>query len=109
MFSIDAMEIAYDDPGCLHRRRATICQGTHEGYGPTARVPMVKSEADVSAPAEQPQMALLMPQPLPLNEATSFVGLWKAMVGEDTDPVRCERAYAWLLCNCKSQPTAVQL
>ncbi|KAJ9504774.1 hypothetical protein QJQ45_007793 [Haematococcus lacustris] len=24
------------------------------------------------------------------------------MVGEDTDPVRCERAYAWLLCNCKS-------
>ncbi|KAJ9529329.1 hypothetical protein QJQ45_008010 [Haematococcus lacustris] len=85
------------------------------GYGPTARVPMVKSEADVSAPAEQPQMALLMPQPLPLNEATSFVewrhgamgqlrlaGLWKAMVGEDTDPVRCERAYAWLLCNCKS-------
>ncbi|KAJ9514928.1 hypothetical protein QJQ45_028661 [Haematococcus lacustris] len=76
---------------------------------------MVKSEADVSAPAEQPQMALVMPQPLPLNEATSFVewrhgamgqlrlaGLWKAMVGEDTDPVRCERAYAWLLCNCKS-------
>ncbi|KAJ9530089.1 hypothetical protein QJQ45_023364, partial [Haematococcus lacustris] len=65
--------------------------------------------------AEQPQMALLMPQPLPLNEATSFVewrhgamgqlrlaGLWKAMVGEDADPVRCERAYAWLLCNCKS-------
>ncbi|KAJ9522908.1 hypothetical protein QJQ45_023697 [Haematococcus lacustris] len=85
------------------------------GYGPTARVPMVKSEADVSAPAEQPQMAVLMPQPLPLNEATSFVewrhgamgqlrlaGLWKAMVGEDTDPVRSERAYAWLLCNCKS-------
>ncbi|KAJ9520604.1 hypothetical protein QJQ45_007493 [Haematococcus lacustris] len=84
-------------------------------YGPTARVPMVKSEADVSAPAEQPQMALLMPQPLPLNEATSFVewrhgamgqlrlaGLWKAMVGEDSDPVRSERAYAWLLCNCKS-------
>ncbi|KAJ9523902.1 hypothetical protein QJQ45_020097, partial [Haematococcus lacustris] len=84
-------------------------------YGPTARVPMVKSEADVSAPAEQPQMSLVMPQPLPLNEATSFVewrhgamgqlrlaGLWKAMVGEDTDPVRCERAYAWLLCNCKS-------
>ncbi|KAJ9533118.1 hypothetical protein QJQ45_018205 [Haematococcus lacustris] len=76
---------------------------------------MVKSEADVSAPAEQPQMAVLMPQPLPLNEATSFVewrhgamgqlrlaGLWKAMVGEDTDPVRSERAYAWLLCNCKS-------
>ncbi|KAJ9532152.1 hypothetical protein QJQ45_003955 [Haematococcus lacustris] len=76
---------------------------------------MVKSEADVSAPAEQPQMAVLMPQPLPLNEATSFVewrhgamgqlrlaGLWKAIVGEDTDPTRCERAYAWLLCNCKS-------
>ncbi|KAJ9512092.1 hypothetical protein QJQ45_012628 [Haematococcus lacustris] len=76
---------------------------------------MVKSEADVSAPAEQPQMAVLMPQPLPLNEATSFVewrhgamgqlrlaGLWKAIVGEDTDLVRSERAYAWLLCNCKS-------
>ncbi|KAJ9522535.1 hypothetical protein QJQ45_008390 [Haematococcus lacustris] len=76
---------------------------------------MVKSEADVSAPAEQPQMAVLMPQPLPLNEATSFVewrhgamgqlrlaGLWKAMVGEDTDPLRSEHAYAWLLCNCKS-------
>ncbi|KAJ9524212.1 hypothetical protein QJQ45_004986 [Haematococcus lacustris] len=31
-----------------------------------------------------------------------LAGLWKAMVGEDTDPVRCERAYAWLLCNCKS-------
>ncbi|KAJ9513180.1 hypothetical protein QJQ45_029336 [Haematococcus lacustris] len=29
-------------------------------------------------------------------------GLWKAMVGEDTDPTRCEHAYAWLLCNCKS-------
>ncbi|KAJ9515942.1 hypothetical protein QJQ45_016884 [Haematococcus lacustris] len=54
-----------------------------DGYGLTARVRMVKSEADVSAPAEQPQMVV-------------------AMVGEDTDPVRCERAYAWLLCNCKS-------
>ncbi|KAJ9534804.1 hypothetical protein QJQ45_017230 [Haematococcus lacustris] len=31
-----------------------------------------------------------------------LAGLWKAIVGEDTDPVRCERAYAWLLCNCKS-------
>ncbi|KAJ9529514.1 hypothetical protein QJQ45_013867 [Haematococcus lacustris] len=91
---------------------AVLCS---QCYGPTARVRMVKSEADVSAPAEQPQMAVLMPQPLPLNEATSFVewrhgamgqlrlaGLWKAIVGEDTDPVRCERAYAWLLCNCKS-------
>ncbi|KAJ9520572.1 hypothetical protein QJQ45_007425 [Haematococcus lacustris] len=106
------------------RRKEVVAQCSHcgqrgplslSGYGPTALVPMVKSEADVSAPAEQPQMALVMPQPLPLNEATSFVewrhgamgqlrlaGLWKAMVGEDTDPVRCERAYAWLLCNCKS-------
>ncbi|KAJ9520269.1 hypothetical protein QJQ45_030268 [Haematococcus lacustris] len=105
----DTFKLVQDSKG---RERGPL---SLSGYGPTARVPMVKSEADVSAPAEQPQMAVLMPQPLPLNEATSFVewrhgamgqlrlaGLWKAIVGEDTDPVRCERAYAWLLCNCKS-------
>ncbi|KAJ9521136.1 hypothetical protein QJQ45_022831 [Haematococcus lacustris] len=109
---VDTSAAILADPARLRFERLVVAQNC---YGPTARVPMVKSEADVSAPAELPQMALLMPQPLPLNEATSFVewrhgamgqlrlaGLWKAMVGEDTDPVRCERAYAWLLCNCKS-------